>query len=109
VQASAPPSQASEPQQSATQIKKASAAASAAAAAAAAEPSKPKVNWNSKSKQECVAAFKSLLTDLGIVGSDTFDAVLSRMTADDRFAALKSRAERESALFVYSFSVFYFC
>ena len=33
---------------------------------------------------------------LGIVGSDTFDAVLSRMTADDRFSALKSRAERES-------------
>lgn len=66
------------------------------------------MNWNSKSKQECVAAFKSLLTDLGIVGSDTFDAVLSRMTADDRFAALKSRAERESALFVYSFSVFFF-
>lgn len=59
------------------------------------------MNWNSKSKQECVAAFKSLLTDLGIVGSDTFDAVLSRMTADDRFAALKSRAERESALFVF--------
>jgi predicted lipid-binding transport protein (Tim44 family) len=82
-------------QQSATQIKKASAAA-AAAAAAAAESSKPKINWNSKTKQECVAAFKSMLTDLGIVGSDTFDAVLSRMTADDRFSALKSRAERES-------------
>jgi hypothetical protein len=84
---------AAEPQQSATQIKK---AAAAAAAAAAAEPAKPKINWNSKPKPECVAAFKSLLTDIGIVGTDTFDAVLSRMTADDRFSALKSRAERES-------------
>ena len=82
-------------------MKKASAAA--AAAAAAAEPAKPKVNWSSKSKQECVAAFKSLLTDLGIVGSDTFDAVLSRMTADDRFSALKSRAERESAFVICRF------